>query len=74
MTHSLEILGKVKVLVERLAPTPVCAVCLAEKLEGVGLEAVGLAFHELAVARGFSLGNDSCSLCGEQRQTIRKHK
>lgn len=74
MGHSAEILGKVRVLVERLAPAPVCSACLAGKLDSIGHDAVGLAFNELAVARGFGRENGACGLCGEPRQIIRKHK
>ncbi|MEJ5979119.1 hypothetical protein WG901_20875 [Novosphingobium sp. PS1R-30] len=68
----MQILSAVKRLVERLAPTQVCAPCIAERVEGPNLEEIGLALSELAAAREFERDNADCGICGEHRLTIRK--
>ncbi|RZJ97550.1 MAG: hypothetical protein EOO76_18755 [Novosphingobium sp.] len=68
----MEILSAVKRLVERPAPTPVCAPCIAQRIEGPSLDEIGLALSELAAALEFERDNADCGLCGEPRLTIRK--
>lgn len=73
MSDDAPILARVRRLVVRLAPTWVCAQCIAERAEGLDIEAVSLALSELAATREFERASGACDLCGEHRLTIRKH-
>ena len=66
------ILEAVRRFVERLAPTPVCDDCLAERIDQSGADGVRTAIGELAVERGFDRMRDACGLCGTSRMVIRK--
>lgn len=74
MVRMTEILGKVRRLVERLTPAPVCSACLADRLGDVPENEVQISLSELAAEREFARDNDTCSLCGEHRPVIRKRK
>lgn len=67
-------LDSVRRLVERLAPTPVCDDCIADRIDDASLEEVRRSTHELAVDRGFMRDNDACGLCGERRMVIARHR
>lgn len=74
MAQMTDIVRKVKRLVERLVPAPICAACLAARLEGPSEQEVSLALNELAVEKGFSREPDDCSLCGKHGPVIHKHR
>lgn len=58
------VLERVRGLIERLAPEPVCDDCIAEKLAVTQASQVNLAAHELAGAKGIERRGDICALCG----------
>jgi hypothetical protein len=62
------ILERVRALIERLAPEPVCDACIAGRLE---LEATSHPTQELAGTTGFVREIAPCALCGETRKAIR---
>ena len=68
------ILDVVRRWVDRLAPTPVCDDCLAERIEMARPEDIGPAVGELAAARDFVRERGTCGLCNEVRLVIRKLK
>jgi hypothetical protein len=68
------ILDVVRRWVERLAPTPVCDDCLAERIEMARAEDIGPAVGELVATRDFARERGTCGLCGENRAVIRKVK
>lgn len=74
MAEQLKILGQARRLVERLAPTPVCGGCVADRLGGARDSEVQMSLSELSSERGYLWENDACGLCGEHRQVIRKRK
>jgi len=66
------VLDKVRSLVERLAPDPVCDDCITERL---GLSVRQHANHktrELAGSHGFERRRDVCALCSSTKVVIRK--
>jgi hypothetical protein len=66
------VLTKVRALIERLAPEPVCDDCITERL---GLDLRDYSNHEtreLAGTDGFELRLDPCALCGTTKTVIRK--
>ncbi|KHK89063.1 hypothetical protein [Novosphingobium malaysiense] len=68
------VLDRVRGLIERLAPEPVCDDCITERL---GLSVRQHANHktrELAGMHGFERGQASCALCGAVKKVIRKHR
>ncbi|MCW1430902.1 hypothetical protein OLX23_17470 [Novosphingobium sp. JCM 18896] len=67
-------LERVRRLVERLAPTPVCDECIADRIDDAHLEEVRPCTQELTAERGFVRDNDACGLCGERHTVIRKHR
>lgn len=72
MGQMIDILGQVRRLTQRLAPTPVCEQCLVERIEDAPVDMVHMSLSELAVERGFGRENDVCGLCGEQRLVIKR--
>lgn len=63
---------RVEALIGRLAPAPICDVCIAERL---GLSALHQASHrtrELAGLRGYERCEDVCAICGEVKAVIRR--
>lgn len=66
------VLSRVRALVERLAPAPICDDCVTETL---GLSVRQHANHktrELAGTGGFERRQDICALCDAAKMTIRK--
>ena len=66
------VLAKVRALIERLGPEPVCDDCITERL---GLSVRQHANHktrELAGSDGFERRLDVCALCGTTKTVIRK--
>lgn len=67
----MTVLDKVRGLIERLSPQPVCDDCITQRL---GLSVRQHANHktrELAGMHGFERQLDACSLCGETKKVIR---
>lgn len=65
------VLEKVRGLIERLSPEPICDDCVSERL---GLSVRQHANHktgELAGIGGFERRNDTCSICGNVKKVIR---
>ena len=60
-------LDKVRALIERLAPEPLCDDCIAEKLDMVWKSQANVAARELAGTHGILRRKDMCSLCGGVR-------
>lgn len=64
------VLDRVRALIERLSPAPICDDCIADKL---GLSVRQHANHktrELAGARGFERRKDRCTLCESDKLVI----
>ena len=68
----MKILDDVARFVARLAPEPVCDLCIAQKpaLEEAALAAQ--ASHELAGSQGYERMKGVCSLCGEHGMVIHR--
>jgi hypothetical protein len=64
------ILERVRGLIERLAPEPVCDDCIATRLDLTPEQANPL-MQELAGAPGFVREIGPCALCSETRKVIR---
>lgn len=65
-------LNKVRALIERLSPEPICDDCITERL---GLSVRQHANHktrELAGTSGFERRQDHCAICGVAKKVIRK--
>ena len=67
------VLDRVRALIERLAPEPVCDDCIADRLSLGGDDQPHQLANELAGSHGFERGKDECSLCGAPKLIIRKH-
>ena len=65
--------NRIEALITRLAPEPICADCIAQRLELSVPEKVSQRLHELAGTRGYSLEMALCILCETTKLTIR-HK
>jgi hypothetical protein len=65
------ILERVRGLIERLAPEPICDECIAEKLELAWTSQANQAAREL-VGGGFERRSDICAICGGPRAVTRK--
>jgi hypothetical protein len=66
----MTVLDKVRGLIERLSPEPICDDCISERL---GLSVRQHANHktrELAGTRGFERRKDACSICGGEKKVI----
>jgi len=66
-------LDRVRALIERLAPEPVCDDCITDRLSLGGSDQSSRMANELAGSHGFERGKDECSLCGASKLVIRKH-
>ncbi len=62
----------VRRLIERLAPAPVCASCIADRLSLPLTDDLRATLGELAVERGFDRERDHCSLCDKEGTVIRR--
>jgi len=67
------VLDRVRALIERLAPEPVCDDCIAARLSLGAQDPVSQLTHELAGSHGFERSKADCSLCGASKLVIRKH-
>ena len=66
------VLAKVRALIERLAPAPVCDDCITERLGLSVRQHANRKTRELAGSDGFERGIDTCALCGATKKVIRK--
>lgn len=65
-------MDRVRGLIERLSPEPICDDCITERL---GLSVRQHANHktrELAGTQGFERRKEACSICGQDKIVIRK--
>ncbi|MBZ9648110.1 hypothetical protein K9B33_11175 [Sphingobium sp. 3R8] len=68
----MTVLDRVRGLIERLSPEPICDDCITERL---GLSVRQHANHktrELAGTQGFERRKEACSICGQDKIVIRK--
>lgn len=68
------VLERVRALIERLSPEPVCDDCITERLGLTVRQHANHKTRELAGARGFERRQDECSLCGAHKKVIRKRR
>lgn len=68
------ILERVRRLIDRLMPSPVCDGCLADRLGDTALEQAQIAARELTAERDFVRESDACSLCGEHAMVTRRQR
>lgn len=66
------VVERVRGLIERLAPQPICDECVAEKLDLPWTAQANQAARELAGADGFERRSDICTICGAPRVVTRK--
>ena len=66
------VLDKVRGLIERLSPEPVCDECIAEQLQLSATSQANKKTRELASTSGFERKLDVCSLCGAPRTVTRR--
>ena len=66
------VLERVRALVERLSPEPICDDCVARKLDLSVRQHANMKTRELAGAGGFERRKDVCSICGGDRIVIRR--
>jgi len=65
-------LARVRGLIERLAPQPICDDCIAEKLDLAWTSQANQAAREMAGGEGFERRSDICSICCAPRVVTRK--
>ena len=68
----MTVLDRVRGLIERLSPEPICDDCITDRL---GLSVRQHANHktrELAGTQGFERRKEACSICGQDKIVIRK--
>lgn len=66
------VFDRVKSLVERLSPQPVCDDCITERLALTSREHADHKTRELSGMVGFETQNGECSLCGAKKTVIRQ--
>ena len=64
--------ARVRGLIERLAPEPVCDDCIGERLDVGVARRVSQTTRELAGLDGFERQKGECSLCGVLKEATRK--
>lgn len=64
--------ARVRGLILRLAPEPVCDDCIGERLDVAEGQGVSQATRELAGSDGFERQNGECSLCGGVKKATRQ--
>jgi hypothetical protein len=67
----MTVLDKVRALVARLSPEPICDDCLAEKLELAVRQNANRKARELAGSDGFERHKGQCSICGLDKLVTR---
>lgn len=65
------VLNRVKALVERLAPAPICDDCITEKLELSVRQHANHKTRELAGSPGFERQIGLCAICDSEKKVIR---
>jgi len=65
--EQVTVLDKVRALIERLAPEPLCDDCIAEKLGMTWKSQANVCARELAGTHGIVRRKDMCALCGGVR-------
>ncbi len=65
------VLDRVRALIERLAPEPVCDDCITQKLDLTGRQHANHKTRELAGSHGFKRRKANCILCGAEKLVIR---
>ncbi|MEZ5655386.1 MAG: hypothetical protein R3E04_05805 [Sphingobium sp.] len=65
------VLDRVRALIERLAPEPVCDDCITEKLDLTVRQHANHKTRELAGTHGFERRKARCVLCGAEKLVIR---
>ena len=71
MGEGATVADRVRALIERLAPEPVCDDCIAERLELSVRQHANHKTRELAGSDGFERKLAACSLCGATKKVIR---
>jgi hypothetical protein len=66
------ILERVRSLIERLAPAPICDECIAEKLSLSWKSQANQAARELIGSDHFERRSDICTICGGPKITTKK--
>lgn len=66
------VLERVRALIERLSPDPICDDCASERLELSVRQHANHKTRELAGTNGFERRKDACSICGNEKLVIRK--
>ena len=66
------ILERVRALIERLSPAPICDDCIADKLDLSVRQHANHKSRELAGAPGFERRKDICSICCGDKIVIRR--
>ena len=62
----------IRKLIERVAPSPICDDCIAERLQLADPREVSIATNELAGLSQFERRRDACTLCDAQKLTTRR--
>ncbi len=65
------VLDRVRALIERLVPEPVCDDCITEKLDLSVRQHANHKTRELAGSHGFERRKARCVLCGAEKLAIR---
>ena len=68
----MPVADRVRALIERLAPAPICDDCITDKLELSVRRHANHKTRELAGSGGFERRVDACSLCGATKKVIRR--
>lgn len=68
------ILNRVRALIERLSPQPICDDCITERLGLSDHQHIDHKTRELAGMAGLERRQDVCALCAETKPVIRKRQ
>jgi hypothetical protein len=68
---NMTVLDRVKALIERLSPDPICDDCIAERLGLTVRQHANHKTRELAGTGGFERRLAPCAICGEPKKVIR---
>ena len=68
----MTVLSNVEKLIVRLAPSPICDDCMAEKLQLLFHQHANHTTRELVGGGGFERRKDCCSICGETKLVTRR--
>jgi hypothetical protein len=66
------ILDRVRALIERLSPEPICDDCITERLALSVRQQANHETRELAGTNGFERRLDACAICGTTKKVIRR--